>query len=192
MIGPNEMNLANKLRLVVLLHVPRTGRLADPEIQKGVQRLARDYPQAQIVLAHCGRCYCPDEMKQAVKSITKLKNVFLDSSMVMDPTVFEILLSNIDSRRLLFATDLPVANMRGRRVYVMGHWVDLVLEGYPQSAYRVCSDNMRATFMAYEIILAIRRAAERIGLNKKQIRDIFYENGAAILRKVKTGNVKGI
>jgi hypothetical protein len=131
-------------------------------------------------------------MKQAAKSVAKLENVFLDTSMVMDPTAIEILLDNIDSKRLLFATDLPIAKMRGRRVYVMNHWVDLVLEGYPQSAYRVCSDNMRATFMVYEIILAVRRAAERTGLNTKQLSSIFYENGASILRKVKTGNKKQI
>jgi len=39
MLGPEEMELADELRLVVLLHVPRAGRLADPVVQAGV----RDY-----------------------------------------------------------------------------------------------------------------------------------------------------
>ena len=71
--------------------------------------------------------------------------------------------------------------MRGRRVYVMDHWVDLVLEGYPTSAYRVASDNMHATFMAYEIICAIRRAGEMCGLSEEQIRNVFYENGMSLI-----------
>lgn len=187
MIGPAEMEIANKLGLIVLLHVPRAERLADPDVCKGVERLSKDYPNASIVLAHCGRCYLPDEAKQAMGAMKSLENVYLDTAMVMEPTAIEIVLDNVGPAKLLFATDLPVANMRGRRVYVMDHWVDLVLEGYSASAYRVSSNNMRATFMVYEIILAIRRAAERIGLSEQQIHDIFYQNGMSLLEKVMNG-----
>jgi hypothetical protein len=124
-------------------------------------------------------------MAAAVGSVKDLSNVYLDTSMVMDPTVFEIILENIPSERLLFATDFPVPAMRGRRVYVMDHWVDLVLPGYPESGYRVQSPNMRATFMVYEIVLAVRRAAERIGLPAQQLEAIFYGNGIKVLERVK-------
>ena len=189
MIGPNEMGLADDLRLVVLLHVPGAGRLAEPEVQEGVRSLARDYPRASIVLAHCGRAYLPDEMTRAVPAIRDLENVFLDTSMVMDPTVLQIVFESIDSRRVLFGTDFPVAAMRGRRVYVMDHWVDVVLEGYPPSAYRVASDSIRATFMAWEIVLAVRRAAEMAGLSAQQLSDVFFENGMAVLRRLMDGRL---
>lgn len=184
MLSPIEMELAEKYRLVVLLHVPRSGRLADPEIQRGVQNLARDYPKAQIVLAHCGRCYLPDEMKRAIHSIRNLDNVHMDSSMVMDPVVIQMVLEQIDSSRFLFATDFPVPAMRGRRVYVMDHWVDLVLPGNAESDFRVQSDNFRASFMVYEIALAIRRAAERVKLPQEKLAAIFHENGMKILDRV--------
>lgn len=185
MIGPAEMKLADEIRLVVLLHVPRSERLADPAIQKGVQALSRRYPRSQIVLAHCGRCYTPDEMRDAIRSIQHLDNVYLDTSMVMDPTVLEIVFDRIASRRVLFATDFPVAAMRGRRVYVMDHWVDIVLEGYEKSDYRLASNGIRATFMSWEIALAVRRAAERVGLSHQQLRAIFHANGMAVLDRVK-------
>jgi hypothetical protein len=184
MLSPVEMELADRYRLIVLLHVPRSGRLADPEIQEGVRSLSREYPNAQIVLAHCGRCYHPDEMKAAAPSLTDLENVYLDSSMVMDPLVLQILLEHVRSGRLLFATDFPVPSMRGRRVYVMDHWVDLVLPGYPESAYRVQSENFRASFMVYEIILAIGRAAERAGLSSRETEAVFHDNGAFLLKRV--------
>ena len=41
MLGPVEMEPADRRRLIVLLHVPRAGRLADPVIQEGVRTLAR-------------------------------------------------------------------------------------------------------------------------------------------------------
>ena len=184
MLSPVEMKIADRYRLIVLLHVPRSDRLTNPVVQRGIQKLSNDYPNAQIILAHCGRCYLPDQMKSAAPSIKNLSNVSLDSSMVMDPTALEILLDNIDSKRLLFATDFPVPAMRGRRVYVMDHWVDLVLEGYSESVYRVQSDNMRASFMVYEIVLALLRAAERIKLREKEIQALFHDNGMEIIRKV--------
>jgi len=184
MLSPVEMKIADKYNLIVLIHVPRSDRLANPIIQQGIRNLAENYPNAQIVLAHCGRCYLPDQMKLAAFSIRDLPNVNLDSSMVMDPTALEILLENIDSKRLLFATDFPIPSMRGRRVYVADHWVDLVLEGYPESSYRVQSDNMKASFMAYEIVLALIRAAERMKLGKKEIQGIFHDNGMNIINKV--------
>ena len=153
MIGPQEMAVADDLGLVVLLHVPRSGRLADPEVQREVREYAVRYPNARIVLAHCGRCYLPEEMERAVGAVRDLENVYLDTAMVMDPTVLEILFQNVDSRRILFATDLPVAAMRGRRVYVMDHWVDVVLDEYPPSEFRVASSDIRATFMVWEIVL---------------------------------------
>jgi hypothetical protein len=181
MLGPVEMELADRHRLVVLLHVPRAGRLADPAIREGVCILSSEYPGARIVLAHCGRCYHPDQMKAAAPALGPLDNVYLDSSMVMDPLVLQILLEHVPSERLLFGTDFPVPAMRGRRVYVLDHWVDLVLPGYPESAYRVQSENIRASFMVYEIIQAIRRAAERVGLTRRQTEAIFHDNGASLL-----------
>ena len=186
MLGDAEMSLANELSLIVLLHVPGSRRLADPAIQKGVQMLAENYPASQIVLAHCGRCYLPSEIKQAIPAIKNYPNVYLDTSMVMDSTVLQIIFNEIDSSRVLFATDFPVAAMRGRRVRVMDHWVDVVLDGYPESDYRVGSDRIRASFMAYEIIVAITDAAELAGLNQGQTKDIFFNNGFALLNRVNT------
>lgn len=188
MIGPAEMEIANELNLVVLLHVPRDERLADPEIQAGVRRLSKEYPGARIVLAHCGRAYLPDEMKKAIGSIKDLENVYLDTAMVMDPLVIERIFDTIDSSRLLFATDVPVALMRGRRVQVADHWVDLVYEDYAPSAYRVMSNNMRATFMVYEIVHAISRAGEMAGLSVDKIKDVFYNNGMNVLKGVKNSS----
>ena len=187
MIGPDEMEVADELGLIVLLHVPTAKRLGEKRVQESIMKYSRDYSNASIVLAHCGRCYLPGEMKGAVGSLRGLDNVYLDTAMIMDPTVLGMVLQTIDSSRLLYATDYPVAAMRGRRVYVMDHWVDVVLEGYPRSAFRAASSSIRATFMAWEIVLAIQRAAEMAGLPPKKTRRIFYDNGVTVLRRVMDG-----
>jgi predicted TIM-barrel fold metal-dependent hydrolase len=123
-------------------------------------------------------------MKKAVDSIKNLDNVYMDTSMVMDITVLEMVFENIDSSRVLFATDFPVAAMRGRRVNVMDHWVDVVLEGYPISEFRVATNQINASFMAYEIILAVTTAADMAKIGKDKTKDIFYNNGKNLLGKV--------
>lgn len=183
MVGPVERTLANERRLVVLLHVPRRGRLADPEIQAGVRWLAAECPQAMIVLAHCGRCYLPSEMKAAIGCLRGLDNVWMDTSMVMDPVVLQIAINEIGPGRLLFATDFPVAAMRGRRVRVQDHWVDVVLPGYPPSAYRVAGEGFQAGPMVWEIVLAIRWACALAGVSDAERDGIFYGNGMGLLGK---------
>jgi predicted TIM-barrel fold metal-dependent hydrolase len=183
MVGPVERALANERRLVVLLHVPRAGRLADPEVQAGVRWLATECPDAKIVLAHCGRCYLPAEMKAAIGCLRGLENVWMDTSMVMDPVALQIAIGEIGPGRLLFATDFPVAAMRGRRVRVLDHWVDVVLPGYPASAYRVAGEGFQAGYMAWEIVLAIRWACELMGVGDAAQKAIFWENGKRLLER---------
>ena len=190
MFGAAELALANERRLVVLLHVPRRGRLADPEIQAGVRWLAGACPQAKIVLAHCGRCYLPSEMKAAIGCLRGLANVWMDTAMVMDPVALQIALNEIGPGRLLFATDFPVAAMRGRRVRVHDHWVDVVLPGYPASAYRVTGEGFQAGPMAWEIALAIRWAAELTGISAAERDGIFYGNGRQVLGTSEEGRMK--
>lgn len=187
MLGPNEMDLADQMGLVVLLHVPRAGRLADPEIQRGVQWLARGWPRARIVLAHCGRCYLPPEMEKAVASVRDLPNVWMDTAMVMDETVLRMAFDSLGPGRVLFATDFPVAAMRGRRVRVMSHWVDIVEPGNPSSAWRVPAEGIPVTFMAVEIAAAVLSAARAAGLSKDEVDGVFFGNGMGILAGVDGG-----
>jgi predicted TIM-barrel fold metal-dependent hydrolase len=187
MLSANEMDLADELGLVVLLHVPGSGRLADPEVQRGVRWLAEQWPHARIALAHCGRCYLPSEMKRAIGAVRDLPNVYLDTSMVMDETVLRMVFDSIDSARVLYATDFPVAAMRGRRVRIMDHWVDVVAGDAPASAYRVRAEGIGAACMALEIAYSVCMAAGCAGLSRAQISAVFFDNGMAILRAVMGG-----
>jgi hypothetical protein len=187
MLSANEMDLADELGLVVLLHVPRAGRLADPEVQRGVRWLAEGWPHARIVLAHCGRCYLPAEMEKAAGFLRDLPTVYLDTAMVMDEVVLRMIFDSIGPTRVLFATDYPVAAMVGRRVRVMDHWVDIVQGSYPKSAYRVPAEGIHATDMSVEIAAAIIAAARQAGLSEKDLRAIFFENGMSVLRNVRGG-----
>ncbi len=182
MLNSTEMEIANERRLIVLLHVPGAKRLADEKIQAGVKKLSVQYPNAKIVLAHCGRCYHPLEINSAVRAVCDLENVYMDSSMVMEPYVISTVIRALGPERLLFATDYPVAAMIGKRVNIMDHWVDVVTAGYPESEYRVGSDNFGAIPMAQEIALSIILGADTAGISSTQLNGIFYDNGMKLIR----------
>lgn len=187
MLTDEEMSIANLMSLVIMLHVPRADRLADPAVQHGVIRLAKACPSARIVLAHCGRCYHPLEMSRAIRSVRDLENVLFDTSMVMEPLVIERVMREAGSGRILFATDFPVAAMVGKRVNVLDHWVDLVGLGYPPGDYRIEAAGLRAMTMAQEIALAVIMAADAAGLTQSELHGIFYGNGIKILQQVRHG-----
>jgi hypothetical protein len=78
--------------------------------------------------------------------------------------------------------------MRTRRICENGIYVNLV----PRGLYGDVSGdrNMREvdgpeaqklTFFMYEELLALRRAAERVGLSPADLRDVFYGNAARLL-----------
>ena len=150
-----------------------------------VQGLAKSYPNAKIVLAHCGRCYNPYLMRQSIGSVADLQNVYMDTSMVMDGVTIAMALREMGSERLLFATDLPVAAMLGRRVNAKDHWVDVVRNEYAKSDFRVQSNDFNATFMAHEIAVAVELGADIAGCSEQQMKSIFYDNGMKLLRSVK-------
>jgi predicted TIM-barrel fold metal-dependent hydrolase len=185
MLSEGQLKLADEKGLIVLLHVPRRERLADPEVGRSVQNAALTYPNAKFVIAHCGRCYRYEEIRRALGWVKDLDNVWFDCSMVMDPAVLAYILQRKNPERMLFASDYPIAAMRGRRVDIGDHWVDVVLPGFPEGHYRVITDNMRATYMIHEIAKAVLTGAELAGLTDAQTRAIFFENGMKLLKGVR-------
>ena len=71
----------------------------------------------------------------------------------------------------------------------MDHWVDIVAAGYPESGFRVQSDAIHATFMVYEIIIALNQAAEMTGIPEAARKAIFHDNGMEVLSRVREGQV---
>jgi len=187
MLSDVAMEVANELQLVIMLHLPRSLRLADPLNIASLRHLSAAYPGAQIVVAHAGRSYCASTMRAGIGPLRDLPNVYFEVSMVQEPLVIQILLDHVDAQRVFFGTDLPVAAMRGRRVCINNRWIDVVREPDQGSSFRLSSPNLPATFMVYEIARAVRDGALLAGLAPAQLAAIFYENGMAALRRVADG-----
>jgi len=175
---------------IVMLHVPRDERLRDPVNLAQILEIESRFPRLQLILAHVGRAYCNEDVGNAFDALSATEHLVFDFSANSNDWVFERLIQAMGPKRILFGSDLPILRMRARRICENGIYVNLV----PKGLYGDVSGdkNMRdiegpeaerLTFFMYEELLAFRRAAERTGLGRSELEDIFFNNSARILAK---------
>jgi predicted TIM-barrel fold metal-dependent hydrolase len=186
---PQEhLRVADKQGLIIILHIPRSGRLKDPVNIKQLLEIDVKYPGAKAVIAHTGRAYCNEDIGDSLEVLSKSRNLLFDTSANTNAWVFARLMEAAGPKRILFGSDLPITRMRMRRITENGRYINLV----PRGLYGDVSGdpNMRDvsspesdgfTFFLYEEIAAVLSAARETGLTKQDIEAIFYGNAKRIL-----------
>ncbi len=186
---PHQMlEVLNDMGLLVMLHIPRIDRLRDPVNLSQLLEIERRYPAVQLIVAHVGRAYCPEDVGGAFDALRDTEHMVFDISANTNTFVFQELIHAVGSRRILFGSDLPVTRMRMKRICENGTYVNLV----PVGLYGdVRGDiNMREvsgaeadslSFFLYEEIRAFALAADREGLSTTDIEAVFHGNARRLL-----------
>ena len=185
---PHQLEVMDKHRWIVMLHIPRDGRLRDRVNLAQMVEIDTNYPNAQVIIAHVGRAYCLKDVDHAFEILSTTRNLLFDFAANTNAWVFERLIRAVGPKRILFGSDLPILRMRMRRICEDGVYVNLV----PPGIYGDVSGdkNMREvpapeaeslTFFMYEELLAFKQAAEKTGLSREDVEDIFYWNSARVL-----------
>ena len=186
---PHQLEVHNRMGGIVMLHIPRDGRLKDPVNLQQLLEIEREYPRLKLIVAHVGRAYCKHDVGNAFEVLSASKRMYFDFCANTNAWVFEQLLRCVGPRRVLFGSDLPITRMRMKRITSGDHYVNIV----PKGLYGDVSGdkNMgevtgaaaeKLTFFLYEEILAFRQAAKRVGLSTGDVADVFYRNSARLLR----------
>jgi glutamate-1-semialdehyde 2,1-aminomutase len=186
MLTEGPMRVADELGLIVLIHLPRAGRLPDPANVHSLHRLAAEYPRARLVLAHVGRAYCEWTIEQGLSAVLDLPNLYFDTTFIQNRVVFRSLFEHFDSRRVLYGSDLPNSAVHGQVVCVNGVNLFVTRRAYPWSV-SPDGESLRCTFMAYESIRAILRGAEQAGLTANDLQGVFYSNARQLVDSVRQG-----
>lgn len=188
---PEHLALMNRRGWIMMLHIPRYGRLKDPVNLSDIAWIKRTYPRIRMILAHVGRAYCIEDVGDALNTLKPFDDLLFDFSANCNPDVMETLLGSMGPERVLFGSDLPITRMRMRRVCEKGRYVNLV----PPGLYGDVSGdaNMREvgavegeglTFFLYEEALAMKTALKRLGWGAGEAERVFAGNARNLLHAV--------
>lgn len=172
---PEELiEVAEAHRLLVVLHLARRHAAADELNLADLRRLSRTYPHVQWQLAHCARCFHPYFLEVAIDRLSELESVWFDTSAVCESDVFDVLLRRGPRRRILFGTDnLPAGVDRGKYIAFGYAWA-LLTEDNHRFDLSHCQPD--PTWVVYESLRGLRRAAERASLTPAEIAELFAGN----------------
>jgi predicted TIM-barrel fold metal-dependent hydrolase len=173
---------------IVMLHIPRRGRLRDPLNLEMMLEIEHHYPGVRLVIAHIGRAYCPEDVGDAFDVLKDARRMHFDFCANTSAYAMEQLLRAVGPQRVVFGSDMPVVRMRMRRICEQGFYINLV----PRGLYGDVSDDAhmrevdgeeagRLSFFLYEELLAFRQAAEAVGLSADDVADVMYNNAARLI-----------
>ena len=183
-----QLEVLDRRGWVVMLHIPRPGRLRDEVNLKQMMAIDREYPNAKVIIAHIGRAYCPEDVGLAWEQLSQTEHLYFDFSANTNAEVFRQALEAVGPGRMMFGSDLPITRMRMRRLCEQGNYVNVV----PRGAYGDVSGDVhmrevsgaeaeKLTFFLYEEIDAFRRVADAVGLTHDQVEKVFYSNAKTLL-----------
>jgi len=189
MLPEAQMAAADERGLAITLHIPREERLADPVNQQQMVDLCRRYPNTAIIFAHIGRAYYMRNVTGFLDGIAACDNAYIDTAMVNHEGVLEYAFRHFPRERIIFGSDAPIAFLRGKSVEINNQYAYLMGEDYAiGSAIYDAAHAVRFTFSYYEQLRGIRLAAERAGLSRLEIENLFYNTAFHLFRGIAKRN----
>lgn len=179
-----QLEILNRHHKSVVIHLPRIGRIADPDNIRELLEMRQKYPDIQIVIAHFGRSFNPVYLKIALKEMGRDGDGFYyDTAAVLNPAVYELAFEKLPLKHILYGTDAPIMLWHGRRRWTERTYINLVREPYFWNRHPEGEEVEKGyTFFLYEQMKVILDAIDRLGLGEEMKRDLFYGNAAQLLR----------
>jgi len=184
-ISSEVFDFANEYGLIMLVHLPRKGRLNDKRNIEEIEKLQQNYPQIKLVLAHAGRSYCEGDIKDSIKYLKDYKNLYADTAMINSSEVLEILLSELGPEKVLFGSDLAVAAIKGKNIDINNHHYFITSKPRPWSLSSADMELGHFTYSLYEAVRSIKAACARLGLGPGDVEDIFFNNADSLVNEIK-------
>jgi hypothetical protein len=167
------------------LHVPKAERLGHPDNIREVRELRKRYPNIVVVIAHLGRSYTEPHALEGIPPLAEDEGLYWDNCAVLNPAVHRTAFQRIGPGRILYGTDNPVFYMRGRRQWEGRTYVNRTSYPFYFNKEREPPEvEARYTLYMYEALKAIKDVAVELGLTRRQIEGVFYDNADRLIRDV--------
>lgn len=187
-IPHHQLEVLNQHGWVLMLHIPRAGRLGDPVNIAEMIELNRKYPNVKTIIAHIGRAYADKDVGDAFERLEEAPGLIFEFSANCNGNVMEKMIKSVGPKRIIHGSDSPILRMRMGRIIENGTYINLVRKGQYQGID--LDPHMREitgpeadslTYFTYYQIDAFIQAGLRCGLNKADFADVFYNNAARLL-----------
>lgn len=183
-----QLKKMDEMGAIVMLHIPRDGRLKDPVNLHQIKEIAEEFPNIRLIIAHIGRAYTVSDVGDAFEFLAPCKNLKFDFSANCCDFAMEALLRNVGPDRVMFGSDMPILRMRTHRIEENGTYINLIppgLYGDPSQDKHLREvskeEAENITFFMYEEILSFKRAATKLGLTPADVEKAFYSNAKALI-----------
>jgi len=169
---------ANERNLVVMLHLVKDKALADEENIRLIREKCMKYPGMKLILAHAGRGFHAPNTIKGVKALRGLGNVWFDTSGICEPASIKAILDEFGPTRILWGSDFPVSQIRGKCVIVGDSFI---WNQQDTIRWENLTTPCNPVLVGIESIRALKEAADDFGLNRADMEDIFHHNAAELL-----------
>ena len=179
----HQIAVADRRRLLIMMHLAKRDAIADPENLADLERLSERYPNARWILAHCARSYSSWPIERAASLLRRLANVWYDVSSVCESDAIAGLLDTVGPDRVMYGSDdVPVGVLRGKYISFGHAWAYLSETNHSLDLSH-CRPQM--TFTRYEQLRAMSRAAGNLSLTRRQIEAIFHDTAMGLVESVR-------
>ncbi len=181
-VNREQYEVLNKHKKAMVLHLPRAERFPAEKNIKELIEIKENYPDIKLIIAHCGRSYAINVIREAHRKLGSILNEFYyDIAAVLNPQVLRYMLGHVDHHRIIYGTDLPVFLWHGRRRWTDDAYYNLAREDFAWNThYEGKEKEADYTFFLYEQLKNILDIADEFG-GKSVAEKIFYSNAANYL-----------
>ncbi len=170
--------LANTHGLWITMHMVLPKALSEPVNANYIREHCMTYPNARMVLAHAARGFNASHTSDAIDQLRGLDNVFFDTSAICEPTAFEAIIRATGTTRLMYGSDFPVSDIRGRSLSVGDGFMWIYKHNVDWDGWL----HGRHNLVGVESLLALQQACHTMCLTDTDVERIFCGNVRDVLR----------
>jgi len=136
-ITHDQLALAERLQLPIVMHLPRAGRMPDPNNIHELREIRQKYPNLKMVIAHFGRCFTPYYFNLALERLGEdAKGFLFDTAAVLNPEVLRMGFDRLSPEQILFGMDQPIFLWHGYREWTDTKYVNIAREDFSWNVNR--------------------------------------------------------
>lgn len=180
-MSKEHLAVLDKHEKILMLHLPRAGRLPDKDNIKELLEMRQEFPNVKIVLAHYGRCFNHNTLVESLDILGKdVEGFYFDTAAVINPKVYEVAFERISEDKMLFATDMPILWWHGKQTWQNPSPTIFARENFSWNTHPTKDEEDSYTYIIYQ---QLKNILDVIGNDDILKEKLFRTNAEFLLGK---------